>query len=81
MWLSMVISAFVDSIRQHDALALVLLADWSVCLKGVEHVWWTRGWSKRTLEAVWQDVGDEHCRLLIWVAIEVGVDLYEPIAA
>ncbi|KAK9777416.1 hypothetical protein AB5N19_08491 [Seiridium cardinale] len=75
MWLGMVWPAFITYIQERDPLALILLAYWAVCLKGVSHVWWTRGWAERTLQAVWQIIGEEHVHLLVWPATEVGVVL------
>ncbi|KAI0116176.1 hypothetical protein F4776DRAFT_312882 [Hypoxylon sp. NC0597] len=74
MWLAMVQPTFSDSVKARDPLSLVLLAHWVVALKYVKQIWWAQGWPEWTLQAVWQEVGDEHSDLLEWASEEIRGD-------
>ncbi|KAI1868451.1 uncharacterized protein JN550_006367 [Neoarthrinium moseri] len=78
MWLGMVSSAFVDRVRERDSLALVLMADWSVSLKDVQHVWWSRGWAERTVNAVSRELGEHELYLLNWALVAVNENCNQP---
>ncbi|KAI1097173.1 hypothetical protein F4804DRAFT_328393 [Jackrogersella minutella] len=70
MWLAVVHPAFNEGIKTRDPLSLILLAHWVISLRYVDHIWWVRGWPKMTVQAVWQEVGEQHPDLMEWVLEE-----------
>ncbi|OTA52298.1 hypothetical protein K449DRAFT_440844 [Hypoxylon sp. EC38] len=74
MWLAMVEPTFNESVKARDPLSLILLAHWVVSLKYVKHIWWSQGWPEWTLQAVWQEAGQEHLDLLEWASEEIRGD-------
>ncbi|KAI1137689.1 hypothetical protein F5Y05DRAFT_58357 [Hypoxylon sp. FL0543] len=71
MWLAMVDPLFNESVKAREPLSLILLAHWVVALKYVKHIWWALGWPEWILQAVWQEVGEEHPDLLGWAFQEI----------
>lgn len=73
-WPVTVEPAFIELIRQQDAVAIALFIHWAACFKMLEHMWWARGWSFRLvrdacvlLDSTWNDV-------VAWPRKEVGLD-------
>jgi hypothetical protein len=72
MWLGMISTTFVNRIQDRDPLALVMMANWSVGLKDVHQVWWSRGWAERTVDAVYAELDEPYVYLLKWALTEVN---------
>ncbi|KAI1207691.1 uncharacterized protein F4807DRAFT_174747 [Annulohypoxylon truncatum] len=71
MWLAMVHPAIVEYIKAREPLSLVLLAHWVIALRYIKHIWWVQGWPERTVQAVWQEVGERYPDLFEWVFEEL----------
>ncbi|KAI1758669.1 hypothetical protein GGR53DRAFT_516333 [Hypoxylon sp. FL1150] len=71
MWLAMVDSTFNESVKTREPLSLILVAHWVVTLRYVKHIWWVQGWPERTIQAVWQEAGEQYLDLMQWVFKEV----------
>ncbi|KAF0323799.1 hypothetical protein GQ607_009008 [Colletotrichum asianum] len=73
MWLGMVPSTYIELVTAKDPLALVLMAHWAVCLKGIdiERAWWLRGWPEMIISTVVSSIGEAHHSLLVWPLQEI----------
>ncbi|XXH01935.1 hypothetical protein Hte_008298 [Hypoxylon texense] len=71
MWLAMVNSTFNESVEAREPLSLILVAHWVVTLRYVKQIWWVKAWPERTIQAVWQEVGNQHPDLMQWVSEEI----------
>lgn len=67
MWLAMVNPMIIDYIKARDPLSLVLLAHWVIALRYIKHIWWVRGWPEKTVQAVYQQVGEKYPDLFEWI--------------
>ncbi|KAK2752713.1 fungal Zn binuclear cluster domain-containing protein [Colletotrichum kahawae] len=73
MWLGMVPSTYIELVTAKDPLALVLMAHWAVCLKGIdlERAWWLRGWPEMIIRTVINSIGEAYHGLLVWPLQEI----------
>ncbi|KAI1086722.1 hypothetical protein F5B19DRAFT_478078 [Rostrohypoxylon terebratum] len=67
MWFAMVHPMVIDYIKARDPLSLVLLAHWVITLRYIKHIWWVQGWPERTVQAVYQQVGEKYPDLFEWI--------------
>lgn len=77
IWLATVHPTFIEAIKARDHFSLILLAHWVIPLRYVNDIWWVQGWSEKTIQAVWQEVGSQHPDLLQWVLEETGNDTHD----
>ncbi|KAI1459771.1 hypothetical protein F4805DRAFT_53158 [Annulohypoxylon moriforme] len=77
MWLAMVDPAVIEYIKARDPLSLVLLAHWVIALRYIKHIWWVQGWTERTVQAVWQEVGERYPDLFEWIFKEMSGEVHE----
>lgn len=62
---------YLESLRAHRPLALVILAYYGVILHRLRHQWWIDGWSTRILNAVWFSLNNKWRHALNWAMTEV----------
>lgn len=58
--------AFLDLVRAHDPVALVLVAHVTASLGGTDDVWWEAGWPAVSVAEIWQMVDDGYRPYLEW---------------
>lgn len=65
---------FIDLLRQHDPIALVLFVYWAVCFRSLDHLWWARGWSYRLVKDVSPMLDTSWANCLEWPRREMGLE-------
>lgn len=66
---------YVDLLRRHDPMALVVLAHYCLILHHSRHQWWVEGWSLHLARSIW-NLLDEYWRpSAIWALREVGLEV------
>lgn len=66
---------YVDLLRGHDSMALIILAHYCLILHHSRHRWWMEGWSLHLARSIW-NLLDEYWRpSAIWVLREVGLEV------
>lgn len=66
MWPGMVHPGYLKAVKDHDPIALVILAHWAPCLHQIRHLFWIGDWGSWILEAVQKTLGEDWSRFLIW---------------
>ena len=61
VWLYRLEDAFVDSLKEREPIALVILAHFAVLLQTLEVVWFLRGWASHIVEAVSEILASSPC--------------------
>ncbi|KAE8395451.1 hypothetical protein BDV23DRAFT_95124 [Aspergillus alliaceus] len=66
---------YLDLLKDHDPMALVILAHYCLVLHHFRHHWWMEGWSSHVARGVWDHL-DEYWRPYVsWVVKEIGLDV------
>lgn len=66
MWAIKIPSRYLDLLREHKPMALVILAHYSVVLHHLRKHWWFEGWSVRVLGAIWSNMNSEWRSSINW---------------
>lgn len=65
---------FIDLLRQHDPIALVLFIYWAVCFRSLDHLWWARGWSYKLVKDVSAYLDETWSECLEWPRRSIGIE-------
>lgn len=66
---------YLDLLRGHDPMALVILAHYCLILHHSRHQWWMEGWSLHLARSIWNLLDGYWRPSAIWVLKEVGLDV------
>lgn len=71
---STVRSTFVSSLDAREPAALVLEAYHAVLLHGLDHFWWGKGWSRRIITDISNQLNGGWQELILWPMDKVGLN-------
>ncbi|GFF73268.1 hypothetical protein IFM61392_00854 [Aspergillus lentulus] len=65
---------YVDLLREHDPMALVILAHYCLVLHHFRDHWWMEGWSSHVARHIWKVLGEYWRPSVSWVMKEIGLE-------
>ncbi|KAK6837817.1 hypothetical protein RU639_001539 [Aspergillus parasiticus] len=68
-------SKYLNLLKEHDPMALVILAHYCLVLHHFRHHWWMEGWSFRVARSVWDQLHESWRPCVSWVVREVGLEV------
>jgi hypothetical protein len=64
--------AFLDCLRRHEPMALVIVAHYCILLDRLKEHWWIEGWSTKVMGAIWRDLDENWRPSIQWAMDEIG---------
>ncbi|GLA08910.1 hypothetical protein AnigIFM60653_010709 [Aspergillus niger] len=68
-------SKYLKLLKEHDPMALVILAHYCLVLHHFRHHWWMEGWSFRVAHSIWDQLHESWRPYVSWVVKEVGLEV------
>ena len=73
-WLATVDLEFISLLFEHEPMALILLAHYSILLHALNEVWWIRGWGVALIRSISGFVGEDWEPALRWPMQQTGLE-------
>lgn len=73
-WAGKLPDKFVNLLKTHSDLALVITSFYCVVLHRAPKVWWMSGWSTGLMRVLWQNATPGYQREMNWPREQVGLD-------